>query len=587
VARASILRPTGLIAAAVLALGAIAADVNAAASAELQAALAEARPDQSIPVIVAYRSRQSAYALRRELQSEARELRRREIVARLRDASRDDTAPLIETAQAGGAVKVRPLWVANALALSAPPALVRALADDPRVLQVRLDSALAAPLPMAGDPVPVEWNLNMIHAPQLWQRGMRGEGAVVAILDTGVDVLHPDLAATYRGGSNSWFDPFSQHATPRDVSGHGTQAAGLVIGGSAGGSAIGVAPGARWIAARVFDDAGNGSESAVHLAIQWALDPDGNPATDDAPQVVSASWSIADGGLCNSVFQPDIDALRAADISVVFAAGNYGPLPGTSASPGNNLHVQSVGAVDSAGELAAYSSRGPSACDGSVFPRVVAPGDSVLTSDLSFGGDPFYILVSGTSFSAPHVAGVLALLRAAEPLASAEDVEQAVVTTAHDLGTPGPDNDFGYGLVDAAAALDAVKHAVDMDGDGAPANTDCNDNDASIRPGAPEIRADGIDQDCNGYDLTLRVHYAVYSHDGATLRVRASSALGENAALEIDGGGPLQWRAPYRDWFFEGPVSARDRLTVKGVEGEITVPVRRPTRRREPSGAAP
>jgi len=428
----------------------------------------------------------------------------------------------------------------------------------------------------------------MIHAPQVWDRGDFGRGVVVAVLDTGVDVTHPDLASSWRGGSNSWFDPFGEHLAPRDVSGHGTQATGLIIGGSAGGSAIGVAPEASWIAARVFNDAGNGSESAVHQAFQWALDPDGNPATDDAPQVISASWSIDDGGMCNTIFQPDVDALRAADISVVFAAGNYGPMPGTSASPANNAHVQSVGAVDMDGNVALYSARGPSACDGSVFPKLVAPGDNVLTADLSFGGNPYYILVSGTSYSAPHVAGVIALLRGAEPLASVEDVDSALMQSARDLGTVGTDTDSGYGLIDAAAALEQLGRQLDMDGDSFTASRDCNDTNATIHPGAAELRGDGVDQDCNGYDLTIRVYYAVYSHDGKSLRLRASSALREQAVLEIDGVGALSWRAPYGDWVYSGTAGdIRERLTVRGIEGEISVPVRRPTRRRETTGGSP
>lgn len=557
-------------------------------SAELEDALAQAGPNQNIPIIVSYRGRESAYSLRRMLKAEERVTRRREIVAQLRRAAADDTAPLIEIAHAGGGLRLRPLWIANAIALDAPAALVRRLADDPRVLQVRLDRAVAAPLPIAGLAAPVEWNLAMIHVPQVWGRGDLGRGAVVAILDTGVDATHPDLAPTWRGGSNSWFDPFGEHASPRDVSGHGTQAAGLIIGGSAGGSAIGVAPQASWIAARVFNDAGNGSESAAHQAFQWALDPDGNPATDDAPQVVSASWSIDDGGTCNTVFQPDLDALRAADISVVFAAGNFGPQSGTSASPANNAHVQSVGAVDADANVALYSARGPSACDGAIFPKLVAPGDSVLTSDLSFGGNPYYILVSGTSYSAPHVAGVIALLRGAEPLASADDIEAALIQSTRDIGTPGPDEDAGYGLIDAAAARDQLGRRLDMDHDGYGVSRDCNDSDAKIHPGAVELRGDGVDQDCNGYDLTIRVHYAVYSHDGKSLRMRASSALRAQAALEIDGVGALQWREPYGDWVFTGSAGdIRERLIVRGVEGEISVSVRRPTRRREATGEAP
>lgn len=212
----------------------------------------------------------------------------------------------------------------------------------------------------------------------------------------------------------------------------------------------------------------------------------------------------------------------------------------------------------------------------------------MLTADLSFGGNPYYILVSGTSFSAPHVAGVIALLRGAEPAANVDDVDAALAASARDLGVPGADHDSGRGVVDAAAALDQLGLGLDADHDGHSASRDCNDHDAGIHPGAAELRGDGVDQDCNGYDLTIRVHYAVYSHDGKSLRVRASSALRDAAALSIGGVGALQWRPPYGDWIFSGAVpEIRDRLTVRGAEGEITVAVRRPTRRREATGAAP
>ncbi|MGH8135366.1 MAG: S8 family serine peptidase [Steroidobacteraceae bacterium] len=548
---------------------------------QLEAAIAAAQPGEDIPVIVSYRGHTSAQALKQALRAERRQLRRLRVVRELMENASADEAPLLAAAQAYGARNLRSLWIANAVAMRATPDLIRALLADPAVLQVRLDELLAAPLPMVGDPLPAEWNINMVRAPELWLRGFQGEGAVIAIVDTGVDALHPDLAASYRGGSNSWFDAFGQYATPRDVSGHGTQVAGLAFGGTAGGTAIGVAPRVQWIAARIFDNSGNSSESAVHLAFQWLLDPDGDPATDDAPDVVNNSWSIADAGNCNTLLQPDIDALKAADIAVVFAGGNYGPGSNTSVSPANNAHVVSAGAIDMTEAIAIYSSRGPSACDDAIYPQLVAPGDSVLTTDLSFGGSLNYVLVSGTSFAGPHVTGVMALLRGAAPSATAEAVDTAVISSARDLGNTGPDNDYGYGLVDAVAALNVLEIPADDDGDGYAITVDCNDHDPSVHPGAVERWRDGVDQDCNGYDLTIRVYHAVYSHDGASLRVRVRSWLNAAAALEIVELGPLTWREVYKDWIWSGGAVGEPRatLTIRGIEGEVVTKARVPKRR--------
>jgi hypothetical protein len=126
-----------------------------------------------------------------------------------------------------------------------------------------------------------------------------------------------------------------------------------------------------------------------------------------------------------------------------------------------------------------------------------------------------------------------------------------------------------------------LSHPVDDDRDGYPISTDCNDHDASVHPHADEIGQDGIDQDCNGYDQTIDVKYAVYSHDGTKLKLRATSFLRVNAALQINGTGPLTWRAPRRDWIYDGaaPEGAPPLITIKGVEGEVIVRPRPPTRR--------
>ena len=140
-----------------------------------------------------------------------------------------------------------------------------------------------------------------------------------------MDVNHPDLAGRWRGGPNSLVRPLrpAPH-DPTDVSGHGTATMGVMVGGDAGGTSIGMAPGATWIAAKIFNDAGSATATAIHSAMQWVLDPDGDPATADAPQVVNNSWAYGTPG-CNLAFQPDLQALRAAEIVPVFAAGNYGP----------------------------------------------------------------------------------------------------------------------------------------------------------------------------------------------------------------------------------------------------------------------
>ncbi|HIF96853.1 MAG TPA: hypothetical protein EYQ54_07485 [Myxococcales bacterium] len=357
------------------------------------------------------------------------------------------------------------LWIVNGVAVSANKSSVLSLSTDPDVLEVVLDELVTLAESTNSTGAVPEWNLTAVGADVLWDLGHRGSGIVVANMDTGVDVQHQDLAPRWRGGTNSWIDltdPFQ--TVPRDPSGHGTQVMGLLVAGDLFGNPIGMAPDATWIAAKIFDEQNQARVSDIHLAFQWLLDPDGNPATDDAPDIVNASWGLLNTvGNCDLEFSNDLAALRAADIAVVFAAGNAGPGLGTSLSPANGGMGVAVGAINMNFDISLGSSRGPSACSGGIFPDISAPGVAVWTTDKSFGGFPFYTQMTGTSFAAPHVAGGLALLRGAYPNASVDELEAALVETAFDLGVSGPDNEHGQGLLDLPSALAWL--------DGAPACT--------------------------------------------------------------------------------------------------------------------
>src|SRR5262249_17792675 len=213
---------------------------------------------------------------------------------------------LLELRRAQGLVSdIEPLWIVNAIAVTATPAVISELAARQDVREIRPDLVVPAPQSAAAvTSAPAETNVALVNAPALWDLGYRGQGIVVANMDTGVDVTHPDLASRWRGGTNSWYDPNGEHpTTPVDVSGHGTWTMGVMVGGDAGGSSVGVAPDATWIAVKIFNDRGAATSTGIHQGFQWLLDPDGNPATADAPDVVNNSWAMSASG-CVLDFSP-------------------------------------------------------------------------------------------------------------------------------------------------------------------------------------------------------------------------------------------------------------------------------------------
>jgi subtilisin family serine protease len=294
-----------------------------------------------------------------------------------------------------------------------------------------------------------------------------GSGIVIGGSDSGVDGRHPALSGTFRGGDDSWYDPWNHTRAPTDRNGHGTHTLGTAVGGHG----IGVAPGARWVGCVNLDrDLGNPAHYLDCLQFMLApFPPGGDPFTDGrperAPHILTNSWGCPPIEGCDAgALRPATAALAAAGIFVVAAAGNTGPYCGSVQDPpAPYSDVLAVGAVDRGRRVTEFSSRGP-VPGGGVKPDVVAPGAGVMSA-MPGGG---YAEMDGTSMAAPHVAGVVALMWSANPALVGDlartrgilrDTATVVATGAQSGGCGGDANITGAGLVNAYAAVRAAQRA--------------------------------------------------------------------------------------------------------------------------------
>ncbi len=375
-----------------------------------------------------------------------RATRRGERLARLREAhaARAARVAAIVGARPGQARVVRDLWIGNALEIEASAEVVQDLAAAPEVEQLELVRIAATIVPIEDGPEPDDvppavYGVRRIRAPQVWALGTRGQGAVVAVIDTGVRATHPDLRGRWRS-RHGWLDAVEGSRTPVDANGHGTHVTGTIVGGNvAGPNFIGVAPRAQFIACRAFDASGYALDADLLECMQWVADPDGNPATDDAPDAVNNSWGLLND-LCDTAFDRAAAVWRDLDIVGVFGSGNQG-IP---VNPANGRTVLAVGAIDRNDQVPWWSGHGISRCGG-IYPDLVAPGVKVRSA---WPGGTRKNL-RGTSMAAPHVAGTVALMRSRRPQTTAAEIANILRTAAVDLGEPGPDYVYGYGLVDA------------------------------------------------------------------------------------------------------------------------------------------
>ncbi|MGW2057006.1 S8 family peptidase [Streptomyces sp. NPDC001840] len=317
----------------------------------------------------------------------------------------------------------------------------RGLRLAPGVRSVRLDGLLRTTLDVS---VP------QIGAPSAWAAGYDGKGVKVAVLDTGIDTGHPDLAGQVVAGKNF---TSADTADIMDRYGHGTHVASILAGTGAQskGTYKGVAPAAQLLIGKVANDRGAATESSIMSGMEWAV--------EEGAKVVNLSIGGPD--------TPGVDPVeetvnRLSDRALfVIAAGNSGPGASTVGTPGTADAALTVGAVDKQDVLADFSSRGPRVGDGALKPDITAPGVAITAAaakgsviDQNPGiphPAPGYLTIDGTSMATPHVAGAAALLAQQHPDWDGPRIKAALVGSAK----PGPYGavEQGSGRVDSAHAL--------------------------------------------------------------------------------------------------------------------------------------
>lgn len=280
------------------------------------------------------------------------------------------------------------------------------------------------------------WGISKIRATEVHDTGDKGTGIKVCVIDTGIDYNHPDLKANYKEGYNF----LAGNTDPLDDNGHGTHVSGIIAAVDSDTGVVGVAPEASLYVLKVLDKNGSGSYTDIVSALQWAI--------DNEMEVVNMSF----GGTSYSKALEDIcNAANNVGILLIAAAGNSGSGSDTIIYPAKYNSVVAVAATDSNDKRASFSSMGPAL-------EISAPGVNIL-STVPQGTckhcDPSgYKNLNGTSMACPHIVGTAALVMKTDPDLSNNEVRGRINNTSLDLSPEGRDTEYGYGRVDAKAAVD-------------------------------------------------------------------------------------------------------------------------------------
>ncbi|EQC27581.1 hypothetical protein SDRG_14635 [Saprolegnia diclina VS20] len=393
--------------------------------------------------------------------------------------------------------KVKAFWITNAATVEK---VDRALADKIATLDnvlkvdvvktIKLSPVLKKDSTLDNSPIDnsrptgIQWGVKTIGATDVWKT-TKGEGVVVGSIDTGVRHTHEAIQSKWRQ-AKGWYDPYLQTAVPEDIDGHGTHTIGTMVGDYG----IGVAPGAQFISCRGLY-VGGGTNAALIECAEFMMCPtetDGSrPDCKKGANVVNNSWGSDSS--TDPWYQDIVDAWHKAGITPIFANGNEGPACATAGNPANYPNVISVGAIgsrtDDPTQLAYFSSKGPAQyvdrlnqVHTIVKPDVSAPG--FFTYSALNTSDTLYEYEAGTSMAAPHVAGVVALLKSVQKDLTYDEIYHYLTTTTEQSilqaepekwllsrnrtlpGAPNcggvsdkawPNNRYGYGRVNVAKII--------------------------------------------------------------------------------------------------------------------------------------
>lgn len=359
-------------------------------------------------------------------------------------ASQSKVVSLIERLKASGDVQhYNAFWIQNAISISATDSAISEITKNTGASSI--DDFVIKTETRYAKNIDPEWNLKAIGAPDIWATGNKGKGVTIGVLDSGCDPTQPELKG--KVSQFAYFDDYGRkgdQTVPFDGDGHGTMVSSIIAG-----ETVGVAPEAKLVVGCVLPG-GSGNLSQIIAGLQWIADPDDDPETRDYPTAVNMSFGMPS---VEEYLKPGIDNLIKTGILPIASIGNEGE--GSTSNPGNLPEVLSVGSIGHNLKASSFSSGDMvvwETFDDFVTvtkPDVCAPGEGVRVASLR----KTYDIADGTSFSAPHVAGLCALIASQNPGINLEDLRSSILETATDLGKPGRDRRYGEGLIDAGKAI--------------------------------------------------------------------------------------------------------------------------------------